>query len=115
MRAPIGVIIHPSAYMIYDQNPFVVAQAKRWPSLEQFSRFRQQALPDAQFTAWGQIPAIGGQEDAKFRILVCGDAGVGKSTLINMLFGVSGIVCQCCTRLMRHTDTLNAIDTGKSR
>jgi len=78
--------------MIYDQNSHVIANAKEWPFLDQFSDFRRQALPDEQLIFWDQSSAIGEQVDAKFRILVCGNAGVGKSTLINMLFGVPNIV-----------------------
>ena len=37
---------------------------------------------------WGEREAVDIEEPGAIRILVCGNTGVGKSTLINEVFGV---------------------------
>ncbi|MCJ1354550.1 MAG: hypothetical protein MMC33_004539 [Icmadophila ericetorum] len=51
--------------------------------------FRNLAIPDAHETFWDQhILSFSGKVDA-VRILICGNTGVGKSTIINRVFGVA--------------------------
>jgi ribosome biogenesis GTPase A len=88
-----GIFIHPSAYVLYDTNSRINSAAQAWPFVEKLHWFRQYALPDEKAIFWKQLEL---EDDdlnrAKFRILVCGDAGVGKSTLINLVLGTPHLV-----------------------
>lgn len=88
-----GVFIHPSVYVLYDTNSRINSAAHAWPFIEKLHWFRQYALPDGKAVFWQQL---GLENDdlnrVKFRILVCGDVGVGKSTLINLLLGTPDLV-----------------------
>lgn len=73
--------------MLYDRMSQSIEDNINRPFLERFHKFRQEVMPVIQFTTGNDVNPLGDQLDTKFRLLVCGNAGVGKSTLINKLFG----------------------------
>ena len=93
VTAPQGTIIHPSVYLILDEHNGTSLTMKRFPFNEELERWRGKTLG-----VRGRLPNIGfwnfrrwidSQKPGAVRILVCGNTGVGKSSLINKVFGVA--------------------------
>lgn len=91
--APQGTIIHPSVYMLLDEHVNVALESKEVKLQRHLEGYRDKMLG---VTAYGMInPGFWLDEDdddsgnpGAIRVLVCGNTGVGKSTLINKTFGV---------------------------
>lgn len=85
-----GTIIHPSLFSILDRTPILFEQARFKPYKALLADFEVNCMRSS---SEGDAPWLQGSEllDSNvkaFRILVCGKTGVGKSTLINKVFGV---------------------------
>lgn len=80
--------------MLQDTDDRISSSALGWSFQDGFNSFRQQIIPDSSYVFWQKSldPADSVIDETKFRMLVCGDAGVGKSTLINLLLGVPDLV-----------------------
>jgi len=90
MEQSFGTIVHPSVFCILDRTQRYLEQ----------NRFKPYKKPLADFEAnyirgnpedmppWLQNSQLLASGVKAFRILVCGKTGVGKSTLINKVFGV---------------------------
>ncbi|KAG4257450.1 hypothetical protein FPRO03_04460 [Fusarium proliferatum] len=87
---PYGNMIHPSLFCILDRYP-------RYNDLKNFQPLKKPIsdFQDSYFVAtedglapWLQGMQLEASGVKAFRILVCGKTGVGKSTLINKVFGV---------------------------
>lgn len=100
---PFGCIIHPSVYLIMDiYARFGIELAMRRFEKD-INRFRNEQHPNTR-DPWVTLQTEAAPQTSvkACRILVCGRTGVGKSTLINRVFGVP-MVCtkkllSCCTR-----------------
>lgn len=87
---PYGTIIHPSVFCLLDRN-------QSWYQQKRFKRYAK-LLADFEANCmrgnsegmppWMQDSQLLASGVKAFRILVCGKTGVGKSTLINKVFGV---------------------------
>ncbi|KEF53777.1 uncharacterized protein A1O9_10178 [Exophiala aquamarina CBS 119918] len=89
-RSAYGTIIHPSVYCLLDRHPSLYEQA-RFKSLKaELSDFRDNCLRQEGETLppWLEGMELQASGVKAFRILVCGKTGVGKSTLINKVFGL---------------------------
>lgn len=85
-----GTIIHPSVFCILDRNQRLYEQTRFKPYKSQLADFEINCMrgsPEEQ-PPWIQGSELLGSNVKAFRILVCGKTGVGKSTLINKVFGV---------------------------
>jgi hypothetical protein len=85
---PLGVSIHPSVYLLFDTHPRIYLNAKSWGFREQIQAFRQNVIPDETQVFWDHAPMSTDSDLTAIRILICGNAGVGKSTLLNKIFGL---------------------------
>ena len=89
--APLGVFVHPSVYTILDggfsSTPIDLGSALR----RALDRDRGDQMGGT-ILASKVSDQISTPTATKFRLLVCGSAGVGKSTLVNLLLGVPDIV-----------------------
>lgn len=91
--APQGTIIHPSVYMLMDEHINVALESKEVKLQRHLESYRDKMLG---VTSLGMINPgfwLDGEDDdsgnpGAIRVLVCGNTGVGKSTLINKTFGV---------------------------
>lgn len=85
-----GTIIHPSVFSILDRTPILFEQARFKPYKAQLADFEVNCmrLSDDGAAPWLQGSELLASNVKAFRILVCGKTGVGKSTLINKVFGV---------------------------
>lgn len=86
--SPNGTLIHPSAYMLHDTcTNFRDGQAS-WGFYEDFEKVRSTFVrSDLDF--WGDEADMIPESLEKIRILVCGNNGIGKSTIINRVFGIA--------------------------
>jgi hypothetical protein len=94
LEAPCGTIIHPSVYFVCDVYDRVGLAGDLNSYFEGLNDFRQSCFHkhvvqgNAYMDPWrATLSDIGGPELKNCRVLVCGRAGVGKSTLINKVFG----------------------------
>ncbi|CAM1501428.1 Fc.00g105900.m01.CDS01 [Cosmosporella sp. VM-42] len=87
---PHGTIIHPSLFCILDRYPRYLELPNLKPLKGKISNFQDTGLVDDnnQLAPWLQDMQLQASGVKAFRILVCGKTGVGKSTLINKVFGV---------------------------
>ncbi|KAI5460809.1 hypothetical protein BGZ63DRAFT_425287 [Mariannaea sp. PMI_226] len=85
-----GTIIHPSVFCVLDRYPRYLDLPNLSPLKAKIAKFQDECMSDdgdvlAPWLRGMQLQASGVKA---FRILVCGKTGVGKSTLINKVFGV---------------------------
>ncbi|KAI0408135.1 hypothetical protein F4802DRAFT_550661 [Xylaria palmicola] len=93
-NTPCGTIIHPSVYFVSDVYDRLGFTGELNPYIDGLNNFRhsgfvkQEAQGTAYMDPWrATLADLGGPELKNCRVLVCGRAGVGKSTLINKVFG----------------------------
>ncbi|KAH4218591.1 hypothetical protein HBI56_231570 [Parastagonospora nodorum] len=83
--SPTGTFIHPSVYQVLDENPGIRDVSGGWPFTKALALFRHRVIPDEREIFWVHPSPAMKRKLEKIRILICGDAGVGKSTLINQV------------------------------
>lgn len=93
-ESPSGTIVHPSVFCIFDRNQQFLEQKRFKPYKQALADFEEVCLKSdpSNLPPWlaeSQLLASGVKA---FRILVCGKTGVGKSTLINKVFGVEMVI-----------------------
>lgn len=87
-KSPCGNIIHPSMYAVLDRNTRYYDQDIFKSKKKELSGFLECIDDQGQPLPWLEGLALQDTSVKAFRILVCGKTGVGKSTLINKVFGV---------------------------
>ncbi|KAK3725183.1 hypothetical protein LTR37_000694 [Vermiconidia calcicola] len=90
--APQGTIIHPSVYFLLDEHINVALETKELRLQRFIEDWREKMLGSSHGMVNPGFWLDGDEEDSPnpgaIRVLVCGNTGVGKSTLINKTFGV---------------------------
>jgi Uncharacterized alpha/beta hydrolase domain (DUF2235) len=95
-QAPFGTIIHPSMYCILDRHPRFYEHSIFKHRKKDLADFQERCMEDTEsIQPWLEGLQLQASGVKAFRILVCGKTGVGKSTLINKVFGV-GMVSRLC-------------------
>lgn len=91
-HAPQGTIIHPSVYLLLDEHLNVALDTKEAKLQRNLEDWRDKMLGAnngiTNFGFWGGLDLDDTPDPGAIRVLVCGNTGVGKSTLINKTFGV---------------------------
>lgn len=91
--APQGTIIHPSVYLLLDEHINVALDTKEAKLQRHLEQWREKMLGSqngvVNFGFWGGEDDNSALDSGAIRVLVCGNTGVGKSTLINKTFGVN--------------------------
>lgn len=86
---PYGTMIHPSVFCILDRFPRFNEQSQFKALKKDMSDYRDRSTKDSNnLPPWLEGMQLQASGVKAFRILVCGKTGVGKSTLINKVFGV---------------------------
>lgn len=92
--APQGTIVHPSVYLLLDEHINIALDTKEAKLQRYLEDWRERMLGKQNgllnFGFWGDDNDADDDEldPGAIRVLVCGNTGVGKSTLINKIFGV---------------------------
>jgi len=86
----LGTIIHPSVFCILERNQSYFQHNRFKPYKEMLADFEVNCMRGnaEEMPPWMQDSELLASGVKAFRILVCGKTGVGKSTLINKVFGV---------------------------
>ncbi|KAL9079902.1 MAG: hypothetical protein Q9157_001241 [Trypethelium eluteriae] len=85
--APQGTIIHPSVYLILEEYPGCLLGTKEMTDRQHIENWRNMALTSSE-GFWSEQGDLSLEvERIPIRVLVCGNTGVGKSTLVNKIFG----------------------------
>lgn len=91
-QAPQGTIIHPSVYHCLDEFVVQAATFSKMPDRGKIENWRARMLGTEHHVVsrgfWSDGDPLENHGLKTIRILVCGNTGVGKSTLINQVFGV---------------------------
>jgi predicted GTPase len=89
-KGPWGNIIHASLFSILDRNPKMYDQGLFKLRKTELADFQERCLAsgETEIQPWLEGLQLQASGVKAFRILVCGKTGVGKSTLINKVFGV---------------------------
>ena len=96
-----GTIIHPSVYFVFDVYSHAFLNCKNLHFRNEIITWRPNMTPVDGFWGEGEIESI--QDPGAIRILVCGNSGIGKSTLINEVFGTDLVNPICIPmRLFTH-------------
>ena len=100
--APQGTIIHPSVYLLLDEHVNVALETKEVKLQRHLEDWRERMLGSKEGMVnpgfWSDDDEDDTTNPGAIRVLVCGNTGVGKSTLINKTFGVDVV---CTTRFER--------------
>ena len=91
---PQGSILHPSIYMIFDECNHILLNSIELAFCYEIQKSRSLFLPEVTF--WESRDDAIDMEAFPIRILVIGNTGVGKSTLINKVFGTE-LVRSCAS------------------
>jgi len=85
-----GTIVHPSVFCILDRTQRYFEQSRFKPYKQPLADFEVNCMRGnaEDIPPWLQNSQLLASGVKAFRILVCGKTGVGKSTLINKVFGV---------------------------
>lgn len=86
-QAPQGTVVHPSVYFLFDEYYQVYGDSKDLAYRDNIQYWRDTTLGSSR-GFWDHQEMMNIEELGAIRILVCGNTGVGKSTLINEVFGV---------------------------
>ncbi|KAK2773433.1 hypothetical protein CKAH01_03893 [Colletotrichum kahawae] len=87
-----GTAIHPSVYLLLDRHIGIGLDMQTFPFYKRLEGWRYKTLgqngdlPNSGF--WNDAATQDYKDFGALRILVCGNTGVGKSSLINKVFGV---------------------------
>ncbi|KAL8664470.1 MAG: hypothetical protein Q9202_003020 [Teloschistes flavicans] len=91
--APQGTIIHPSVYCCLDEFIVQAPSLPKMPDRGRIENWRAKMLGTEHHVRnqgfWSDGDLLEDDGLKAIRILVCGNTGVGKSTLINQVFGVN--------------------------
>jgi len=94
--APQGTILHPSVYLLLDEHINISLETKELKLQRHIEDWRERMLGIKDGVVNTGFWLDGDEEDqagpGAIRVLVCGNTGSGKSTLINKTFGVD-VVC----------------------
>jgi len=92
-EAPQGTIIHPSVYHCLDEFIVQASTLTKMPDRGRIENWRAKMLGTEHHVLnqgfWSDGDPLQNDGLKAIRILVCGNTGVGKSTLINEVFGVN--------------------------
>ena len=91
LAAPQGTILHPSVYLVFDEYCHVLLDSKELANRKEIESWRSSLCADE---FWIDRDVVNIEEPGAIRVLVCGNTGVGKSTLINEVFGAEVVSCE---------------------
>ena len=90
--APQGTILHPSIYLLIDENSGISLEMKELELQRHLEEWRERMLGSDKGVVntgfWLDEDEDDAMDPGAVRVLVCGNTGVGKSTLVNKTFGV---------------------------
>lgn len=101
-----GTIIHPSVFCLLDRYPRFYEHSHVKSLRKKLAEYRDRSLQETEagLPPWLEGLQLQASGVKAFRILVCGKTGVGKSTLINKVFGVELVPCCSLVPDLESTD-----------